>query len=87
MSDPCAAPVAEGLTSKGLWCVAYRTPDGGALDVLAYRCARKAVGVDLGACVFAGRLREGAWLSTIGAPDAATLRDVTGWATRNGVAP
>ncbi len=84
LSEECAPPVAEGLTSKGSWCVADRTPDGGALDVLACRCKWNADGVDLGECVFAGRLRGEAWVSTIGAPGADTPRDVTGWALKNG---
>ncbi len=74
-------PVAEGFSAKGLWCVAYRAPHD-ALDVLVYRCTPRDGEVDLGDCVFAGRLRDDAWLSVIGAPKAEVLRDVAGWAKR-----
>jgi hypothetical protein len=76
MSD-VTLPVAEGHSPRGLWCVAYRTPDD-ALDVLAYRCAQGPEGLELGDCVFAGRLRDGMWVSTIGA-HTTTRRDVTAW--------
>lgn len=75
-----APPIAEGLTARGLWCVAYRAADG-AVDVLAFRCRKLRGGaVDLGECVVAARLRGETWLSTVGLIDGATRRDVTSWA-------
>lgn len=80
-------PVAEAIGPRGLWCVAYLAMDN-AFDVLTFKCRVRADGVDLGATTFAGRLRLGddtasdAWVSTIGEPSPAVLREVAAWVRR-----
>jgi len=72
-----AAPVAEGA-HDGLWLVAYAASCGG-LDVMAYRYRRDGAAVDLGACVWCGRVREGRWSGVIGEPRASVLASAWRW--------
>lgn len=64
-------PVFEGFVAgTKRFVVVYRAV-GGALDVLVWDARRVGVKVDLIACPFAGRLREGSWRSRVGVlPDA-----------------
>jgi hypothetical protein len=58
-------PLAEGFARPGLWVVVYAAGEG-AVDVLVFRAKTSQGRVDLGACVFAGRVRGETWCSTIG---------------------
>ncbi len=93
-------PVAEGARD-GLWLVAYAAPCGG-LDVMAYRYRRApqqrtdggatiAAGVDLGACVWCGRVRDGRWSGVVGEPRASVLASAWRWvhasASRSAASP
>lgn len=81
-------PIAEGA-HDGLWFVAYAAPCGG-VDVLAHRFRRVpqtttatgatiAAGVDLGACVWCGRVREGRWSGVVGEPPREALARAWQW--------
>ena len=72
-----AAPVAEGA-HDGLWLVAYAASCGG-LDVMAYRYRRDGAAVDLGACAWCGRVRDGRWSGVVGEPRASVLASAWRW--------
>ncbi len=79
------APIAEGA-HDGMWLVAYAASCGG-VDVLAHRFRRTSerrgdvtvTGVDLGACVWCGRVRDGRWSGVIGEPRASALASAWRW--------
>ena len=70
-------PLAESKASGGEWCIAYAAGD--AIDVLVYAAKQTREGLVLGACRFAGRWRDGAWISTVGELHAAGMKSVTAW--------
>ena len=77
MTAPPTPPRAEGA-HDGLWLVAYAAPCG-ALDVMAYRYRRDGAAVDLGACAWCGRVRDGRWSGVVGEPRASVLASAWRW--------
>lgn len=75
------APLAEAAVA-GLWCVAYPAAPSveRAVDVMAYRYRAVGGAVELGACLYAARLRRGALLSVIGDVHPRVRRAVETWA-------
>jgi len=71
------APVAEGA-HDGLWLVAYVDPCD-SIDVMAYRYRRDGAAVDLGACAWCGRVRDGRWSGVVGEPRASVLASAWRW--------
>ena len=92
MTYDAAPPVAEGPVGD-LYFVAYAAIDG-AHDVLAHRFRRVpamvtpkgapvTAGIDLGACVWCGRLRAGKWSGLVGAPNDRVLAMAAAWVAKS----
>lgn len=86
------APVAEGI-SGDLYFVCHRALCG-AFDVMAYQFRKAPAGVtrkgapvtegiDLGACVWCGRLRNGKWSGLVGAPNDRVLAMAAAWVAKS----
>lgn len=64
------------VAGSKLWVTVYRAAHG-AFEVLAWEVRRAGARVDLGACVFAARWRNGGWRSRVGVLPDGDLRAVT----------
>lgn len=78
IARPALAEVLAAITTRpvGHWRAEVASPafvaverisPRGGLDVMAYRYRRDGAAVDLGACVWCGRVREGRWSGVVAA--------------------